>query len=280
MTPTLPPSPRTKALNALPFRQVAPIDGHPKPPDKDFVIWFTARTGSTWLGSLLFSAGFPKPSEYFHPNKILRIASYLGVNSWEDYVNSVKHKRATHGLFAHEMTFQFWKMLRNEGDVMNRLDFSGPSVVLFREDIVAQAISIQLAVTSNKWHRYEGTETPQNKLRIPFDEREIRKKIRYICNLELGLKAHQDLLIPKAKFLSYETLAASGTKSIIDAFEKHAEFEADNRNEASSNYVPIRSEINQRMWDRFLIGNEQFVAEVQEQRAWLFDRKIPLPFIV
>ncbi|EBA02763.1 hypothetical protein RB2150_17952 [Rhodobacterales bacterium HTCC2150] len=55
---------------------------------------------------------------------------------------------------------------------------------------------------------------------------------------------------------------ANHSQNAVDAFEKHAEFEADNRNEASSNYVPIRSEINQRMRDRFLIGNEQFVAEV------------------
>jgi len=278
MTPTYPNGPRTKALSTLLNRQVAPITCSSQPPNRDFVIWFTARTGSTWLGSLLFSAGFPKPSEYFHPNKILRIASYLGVNTWADYVNSVKQKRTIDGVFAHEMTFQFWDMLRNDGDVMSHLDFSGPSIVLFREDVVAQAVSIYLAVKSKKWHRYQGTEITQNELQIPYNENEIREKILYICKQETGLKEHQNLLIPQAKFLSYEKMAASQPKSVIVSLEQQAEFKASNVDKARSYYVPVRSAISQGMCTQFMERNEQFVADIQSRRKWLLNNKDPLTF--
>lgn len=267
--------PRTCALNALPARLRAPTAG-PQATRRDFVIWFTARTGSTWLGSLLFSAGFPKPGEYFHPNKLVRIASYLGVNTWQDYVNSIARKRAKQGLFAHEMTFQFWDMLRNDGNAMSLLDFSGPSVVLYRQDIVAQAISICLAVKTNKWHRYAGGETGTLNLSEAYDEHLIRQRIDYIFQLEEGLKTYRDLLIPKARFLSYETLSANQPQTIVSAFGNHAGFDGLTGAKARSHYVPVRTSVNDEMRTLFVKNNRAFVEDIQDKRSWLLNNNAPL----
>jgi len=248
-------------------------------PAKEFVIWFSARTGSTWLGSLLFSAGFPKPDEYFHPNKIIRRASYLGVNTWSDYVGSIKRKRTRSGVFGHEMTFQFWDMLRNDGDIMNYLDFSGPSVVLFREDIVLQAVSIYLAVANKKWHRYEGTRRLQRFDETAYDEDKIRSYMQYICKLELGLKKHRNQLIPTAKFLSYEQLLRNSAEKVVRAFEQHIGFKAPDANDVRSFHARVRSRINQEMCERFLDGNNHLVTDIQSKRSWLFDSKTQHPLI-
>ena len=272
--------PCTKSLQKLTSRWESPDKEHPESiPEKEFVIWFTARTGSTWLASLLFSAGFPKPAEYFHPNKILRRAAYLGINNWGDYVNSIKQKRTRSGVFGHEMTFQFWDMLKNEGDALLDLDFSGPSVVLFRENIVLQAISIYLAVTTGKWHRYEGTKRSESMALAAYDEKKIRSYIEYIHNLESGLRESRDVLLVDTKYLSYEELTRHSSATVIAAFEKHIGFMADRATTAHSFHTRMGSGLNKKMYERFLGANHQWVTAIQKQRSWLFDAMDQTPLI-
>ena len=266
--------PRTKSLYRLtPCKQAISNEFPRSVPGRDFVIWFSARTGSTWLASLLFSAGFPKPDEYFHPNKIIRRATYLGVNNWSDYVLSIKKKRTRSGLFCHEMTFQFWDMLRNDGNAMSYLDFSGPSVVLFREDIVLQAVSIYLAVSNKKWHRYEGTDRLTYLRFTEYDEAKIRGYVDYILKQESGLEEHRDDLISSAKFLSYEQLLSNSATTVVRAFERHIGFRAANISNVRSFHAKVGSGINWEMRDRFLAMNKQLMTEIRDKRSWLFDSK-------
>ena len=281
MVTKLPAMARTTALQKLKCRQadirhesVEEIAG------KEFVIWFSARSGSTWLGSLLFSAGFPKPEEYFHPNKVVRRAAYLGVNSWPDYVRAIKQKRTVSGLFCHEMTFQFWNILKKDGDAMNYLDFSGPSVVLFREDIVLQAVSLFLAMNSQKWHKYQGSNVPAAVSEVAYSENAIRKNVEYLLALENGLNKNRDELIRNARYVSYECLIRQSNESIIDAFSRHAGFEARAGVSVRSHYTRMRTTKNLQMSERFVENNRQWVAEINDSRNWIFSAMENSPLIV
>lgn len=266
-----PVSVRTNALQKLDYRRAGSPDQYINNlPEKEFVIWFTARTGSTWLASVLFSAGFPKLSEYFHPNKVVRRAAFLGVNSWQDYVRVIKSKRTVSGLFGHEMTFQFWDMLRKEGDVLKYLDFSGPSVVLFREDIVLQAISIFFATNTDKWHRYAGTDRSEASLNMDYDEKKIRSFVEYIFKLEDGLRRQSDQLIRHARFLSYEQLVCQNYESMVEAIFQQVGFKPEKQVKARSFHTKMGSPENEEMRARFMSENWKWVAEIQEKRAWLF----------
>ena len=239
--------------------------------ERDHVIWFTARTGSTWLASMLFSAGFPKASEYFHPNKYDRRAFYMGVNTSEDYVRKTREQRAKNGVFLHEMTFQFWDIMSKKSTAMAMLDFQNPSIVLFREDVVQQAISVHCALQTGKWHNY-GFE--QKTKAITYDARSIKKYVQLIIDQENGMRRYQDKLIPNARFVSYEKLCRRPPATVVCKIGQHIDYTAFDTSMAKTIHQRVASQQNAEIYDKFQKTHRDFCDTAKRSRQWLFDAQI------
>ncbi len=238
---------------------------------RDHVIWFTARTGSTWLASMLFSAGFPKASEYFHPSKYDRRAAYMGANTPEDYVRRTREQRAKNGVFLHEMTFQFWEMMSKKSTIMSMLDFRNPSIMLFREDIIQQAIAIHCAMQTGKWHNYGFS---QNTEAITHDAEAIKRYAQFIIDQENGMRRHRDQLIPNACYFSYEKLRQLPASTVASKVGQHLDYTAFDASIITSIHQRVASQKNVEIYDKFQKTHPNFCKAAQQSRRWLFDAQL------
>ncbi|WP_297372255.1 Stf0 family sulfotransferase [Acidocella sp.] len=124
-----------------------------KLPVRDYVIFFSARSGSTWLTSMLSATrrlGFPE--EYLNPAFIRDVAQFLNAAEPVRFLNALRRRRQTqNGLFGLE-TRAVDVRLFGEAAFFEAF---GPETVFFnlwRENIAAQAVSLYRAVTTGRYH--------------------------------------------------------------------------------------------------------------------------------
>ncbi|WP_298286483.1 Stf0 family sulfotransferase [Acidocella sp.] len=123
------------------------------PPVRAYVIFFSARSGSTWLTSVLSATerlGFP--DEYLNPAFIREVAEFLNATEPGRFLEALRRRRQTeNGVFGMETRAVDVGLF---GEAAFFAAF-GPETVFFylwRENIVAQAISLYRAVATGRYH--------------------------------------------------------------------------------------------------------------------------------
>ena len=133
------------------------------PARRRYAIYFTPRSGSSWLtDTLTDSKCLGKPQEFFNPNFIPRIARSLNANSLEAISNCCCAGKS------------WWNIsrLRNHDLSMHRVFGIGrkvsrilsahlPAFYLRREDMVLQAVSLAKAVKTSVFHS-KNTQSPSD----------------------------------------------------------------------------------------------------------------------
>lgn len=124
---------------------------------KSFIIYFTARSGSTWLKELLEGTGrLGKPGELFAPRRAERFEG----KPLAEQVAFVRSRNVRGGVFGAELTWG--QITRTFGDAATFLSFfrDAAPVFLIREDVVMQAISVVRKRQTRVGHiRGDGGET-------------------------------------------------------------------------------------------------------------------------
>lgn len=149
------------------------------------MIFFTPRSGSSWLTDVLSQTGeLSHPAEYFNPNFVKNIASSLGVHEPEEYIRRVAARKASkNGIFGFELTFAQYRLI--DADILSLLS-PEHFFVLLRRDLIAQAVSLYRAVKSRVFHITEGQRPSVPE--VAFDADEILRWAQHIRNQELGLQ--------------------------------------------------------------------------------------------
>ncbi len=142
------------------------------------VLLFASRCGSTWLGQLLGSTGqINTLSEEIKAKRLARYASRHGIEELSECVESVMSAHAVGGLYGFK------------GGIGSLVPFvySGAYdayknglrlILMFRADIVHQAISIQKAKLTGVWHGHRLEQPP-----VPADAYDYRAILRAITNI-------------------------------------------------------------------------------------------------
>lgn len=126
-------------------------------PSKRFVIIFTARSGSSWLTNVLSETKqLGLPEEYLNPNFIRNVASAVNSTIPEEFLAGLQRRRQSpngvFGLEAREVDIEgfgadaFFETFGDDTVFFN----------LWRENIVAQAVSLFRAVETRQFHIREG----------------------------------------------------------------------------------------------------------------------------
>jgi LPS sulfotransferase NodH len=128
-------------------------------PEKLYVIIFTARSGSSWLTNVLAETkqlGFPE--EYLNPNFVRGVASAVNSIVPEEFMAGLQRRRQSpngvFGLEARELDIEsfgadcFFKIFD-----CNTVFFN-----LWRNNLVAQAVSLFRAVETQQFHIKQGEE--------------------------------------------------------------------------------------------------------------------------
>ena len=157
---------------------------------KSYIICSTVRSGSTLLcNSLGQLDGYGQPEEYFHRHTIKRLNLNLHPDKFLAYCQSISQEAFNrHGVFGIKMhwwqMFDFLNLARQSPHLKEKQDleilnmlFPNPKFIyLWREDIIAQAISAAIALQTGQWENPRksepkpGVQTKKNpqKFRIKF----------------------------------------------------------------------------------------------------------------
>jgi LPS sulfotransferase NodH len=149
----------------------APLPEHPASPTSSYFICSGQRSGTWLLSGLLDSTGVAgHPHEYFEPGteQANRRRWRVGCG-FAEYLGAVFSVGTTeNGVFASSVMWpSFASLLKRLPDLIERVFPQPRYVFLWREDVVAQAVSWARAVQTGYYHHWD---TPAGAARFDFDQ--------------------------------------------------------------------------------------------------------------
>jgi LPS sulfotransferase NodH len=255
----------TRGLNVdrseldLTIRTVAPAD-------RKYVILFTPRSGSSWLTSVLSGVGcLGRPEEYLNPAFLRDVAQSLNCTARADLFPAMLRKCKTDsGVFGIEVRYTDINLFGEQ----NFFDGIGEDALfyyLWRDNIVAQGVSLYRAVTTGSWHSTDGQIEP---VPIGYDAAAIKEWIEHILQIE---NDNYNLLRKRCipcRFLRYEEIVLDELAA-LEAFSRPLLGRAPFANELSGSPArPIRmaDEWNLEAEKRFQRELVDFVHELWPRR--------------
>ncbi len=123
-------------------------------PTNTFCIFFTARSGSTWLGDTLGQTDLlGRPKEWFNPKFVQKALVLNNAPDLSSYIDVLRRKQQRGGVFSFEITNnQILRVFGSDEAFLQFFPATTPAFWLTREDIVQQAISLAKAAKSSVFH--------------------------------------------------------------------------------------------------------------------------------
>ncbi len=173
------------------------------PAHRHYVIFFTARSGSTWLTSVLSATKqLGVPEEYINPDFILDVCKAVRARTQADMLQVLFRRRKTpNGVFGIEVRHIDVELFGIE----QFFSIFGPETVFFnlwRDNMVSQAVSLYRAVYTGRFHSTDPRQAPPP----PYDGDGIKRWMTHLLNTEnknLKLLASEGR---PARFLRYEDI--------------------------------------------------------------------------
>ncbi|MCH2394345.1 Stf0 family sulfotransferase [Oceanibaculum sp.] len=227
-------------------------------PKKEYCIYFTPRSGSTWLTEMLHSTGvMGYPEEWFNPENIPEMLKETKSSSIDHYINSIRRtKKSTDGTFGFEITFFQMKLIADNIDFLGSFSKRIVPFYLTRSDFVAQAVSLYKAVSTGYFH---STQTYNAKNEVKYNGNEIKKWILHIMQQEWGFEQHFEKSKKKPFRITYEEMTACPESVVGNIYYYvHKKIMPDTMS-VKSEYKPISNRLSEKMAKKFREENEEFV---------------------
>jgi trehalose 2-sulfotransferase len=235
-------------------------------PEKRYVVVFTARSGSSWLTNVLSETkqlGFPE--EYLNPNFIRGVATAVNSIVPEEFLAGLQRRRQSpngvFGIEARELDIEafgadcFFKIFGH-----NTIFFN-----LWRDNLVAQAVSLFRAVETQQFHIKQGEKTAAPPL---YNTKGIGKWMLQLAmqeNANLKMLQHRERPFIN---LCYEQMV-SNRKQTLRIFAHALDVELTTETlpgQAERSLVKIGDDWNDEMEQRFRNEAEVLVAKVEANR--------------
>ena len=240
-----------------------------KPSQLNYIIFFTPRSGSSWLTETLSNTQqLGSPREWFNPNFTENIANAVGANTPRDYIDVLRRlHQSPNGVFGAQVTFFQYQTI-DGFDLVRRLK---PDVVfcLRRRDLVAQGISLYRAVASDVYHNTTDL-SQQERSAIdelaPYKPKEIGRWMRHISAMEVGMETlfRQRGITPVRLF--YEDIAGNTDLAVQLFSEAVLGDGAKPVDIAEASHKPLRSTASQTFASRLRSEHASFVSEMERKR--------------
>lgn len=182
------------------------------PANQTYLIVFTARSGSSWLTSQLSATkqlGYPE--EYLNPNFVRNVCSAVNARTQADLLEMLLRRRKTsNGIFGIEVRHIDIELFGE--DIFFK--YFGPKTIIFnlwRDNIVAQGLSLYRAVTTGRFHSTEPGQPPPPP---PYDVDGIKRWTTHILSTENANLRMLERHKRSARFLRYEDIMRSADLTI------------------------------------------------------------------
>jgi trehalose 2-sulfotransferase len=234
-----------------------------------YCIATTPRSGSTLLGDLLRQNRHGVPHEYFQTKGhmktlaerfgVMRNADDRNILDFDRYVDRLKRYRTTpNGWFGFKV---FWEdfawMCDNK--VLDHLLSSTQYIYLYREDFLAQAVSLLIAGQSGRWNSLQSS---SGKLR--YDSDKIIYNIRWLKEYNRQWRQWLELSNQPYIVVSYEALLADSThvaEKLAVFLDQDKPFNFD----LNTAIVQRQSNFINTLWiSKFRAENENFLDAIQQ----------------
>ncbi|MEJ2531297.1 MAG: Stf0 family sulfotransferase, partial [Halioglobus sp.] len=233
-----------------------------------YCIAFTARSGSTWLESLLSKTqGLGLPQEWFNPVAAGRTFQRSGCIDLPAYYSYLKRVMGRRDVFGLEMTWPQARMVLEltDPDFFADMDHW---FYLRRRDYVAQGVSLYKAVTSGGFH---STSTGHGPVEVTYDGWQIASFILRLLVTEHGFNAFFEARNLKPRQLCYEELITRTPQEVVGEFADTLCLPPAARQEMRlddlvSDFDKVGDAVNREMADRFRDEHAPFVAYWDQHR--------------
>lgn len=239
------------------------------PAPKTYVIYFTPRSGSSWLTSVVYaSRRMGNPDEWFNPEFIPGNAQAFNADNLNKYVEMLKRKRSFGECFGAEITYN--QMLRVFGDEETFLRLVAPQneFYLTRADIVQQAVSLSKAAQTGIYHTVSssGEDVIRADSQFVYSEKDIRKWVQHTLDQELKWEEMFERYSIHPIRLEYERILSLGSAEMARLIAREMGVDGVSDEHISSAHGKIGTEKNKEFASLFRHRNSSYLAEVDERR--------------
>lgn len=262
---------RNPGFDAPRFR--ADLERPPAP--RMFGIFFTPRSGSSWLSDILARTGLlGQPMEWFNPALVPDQARAVNARDLEGYVRMLRRKRQAGGVFSFETTiYQMRRVFRAEARYLSHFPAEMPLFYLTRGDMVLQAVSLAKAVKTSVFHSPQASaeDVAAAETGFAYRARAIAHWLEHVFDQERRCETFFARHAITPQRLSYETITGAGAEQTARLFLRRLRPEAADRAlpDLASPYVKIATAQNRDYAERFRRSHPRTVARIEAFRAGL-----------
>jgi LPS sulfotransferase NodH len=239
-------------------------------PEKRYTVFFTPRSGSTLLTHLLHKVGLGEPHEWLNPELVAGLAKPYGKCSPEEYWNNIQRDKAdglNHRIFGMEITFfQYMLAAGVYGDKF-LFDDDMMFFYLYREDFLAQAISLYKGVELKVFHSLGSEKIDDGYDKdLKYDADKIEYWARHLLQQEYGFENLIKMNKLNVKKFSYESLC-SARDLIVHGISSCLDVKISNGPLAEVPIYKIPKGRTGDFYDKFMEERGDFVKEWQAKRG-------------
>ena len=145
-------------------------------PSKVLIIASTGRSGSHMLGHALHNTNkFGFPLEYANPANLKQWKKQLNIENFQDVMTEIQKRRTSHnGVFGIKIHYSHIKQFGSFAN-LNRMFPDAYYILLSREDVLSQAVSLSIAQQTGVW--ISGQE-PSSEIDPVYNFDNINKNLR------------------------------------------------------------------------------------------------------
>lgn len=239
-------------------------------PHTTYVIYFTPRSGSSWLTDVLVQTNrMSLANEVFNPQFMPRIAHAVNAANLDQYINTLQRNHSSNGVYGFEITWhQLNTIFPAHADFIARFG-TGPAFWLIRRDIVAQAVSLAKMVTTRIAHTFTAADTGADDL-FPYDHAAIKYWLLHILAAERGTEDLFTRYGITPLRLCYESMMAVGAAGIARIMQTHVGVTPVPGTSYDIRRAILATAQNAAYAERFRRDSARFLRQVEAERAvWL-----------
>lgn len=238
---------------------------------KTYGIYFTPRSGSSWLTDVIRRTGrLGKPEEWFNPSFLPRVAASVNADNLMNCVKMLKRKQAPGGIFGFEVTY--YQMLASFGSEATFLSHFPPRTKCFfliRQDIVLQAVSLAKSVATSVYH---SANSPTDAIEqadheFQYDAEAIEHWLGHVLDQETRFERFFAANEIHPVRLSYEMMMAMGRDDLLRLFAEHLGEELGELEAFNERHRKIGTAKNDEFAARFAQENAKLLRAVARRRA-------------
>jgi trehalose 2-sulfotransferase len=247
-------------------------------PTHRLVIYFTPRSGSSWLTDIIVQSGrLGAGNEIFNPNFVHNIANGIQSLGREDYMEQVQRRfRSGNGRFSFEITsHQLDRLFPDPSPFMAA--FNTPdcrAVWLIRQDIVAQAVSLAKMVTTQISHTPHATEQERERadLTFSYDYDLIKRWLLHILTAERRSEELFSLNGIEPFRVSYEDMIAAGAALMRVKIAALLDVQDTKWTPLTPKHEKLGTQQNDEFAARFRAEDTALIAEIESERTAMLGR--------